>query len=152
MNGSKYFEDIKKGEIFHSGRRTITETDLVLFLNLMRLNNPLFSDQGYAESSTFQGKVVPGPLVTGMAISLIDNLGLFWGTLVALVKVQTDFVAPVKVGDTIHVESIIEEKNEMPRSDRGLIILNEKVFNQNDKSVITIKRELLIKRKRDNSE
>ena len=147
MTNSRYFEDLSVNEKFETGRRTITETDLVFFVNFMRMNNPLFTDQEYAERSIFRGRVVPGGLVFTVAMGLLDNLGLFLDTLFALLNLEMKFVLPVKVGDTLQVESVIEEKHESTKPDRGVITLKETVLNQEKKGVLELKRKILLKRR-----
>ena len=144
---SKYFEDLAVNERFLTGTRTVTETDLVSFVGFMRINNPLFVDLRYAERSIFHARIVPGPLILTIAMGLLDNLGLFSDSLLALLSIESKFLAPVKVGDTIYVESTVLYKHESSKGGRGVITLSEQVLNQEEERVLELKRNILLKLK-----
>ena len=59
----KYFEDFTIGDRFKTQRRTITETDIVSFRNLIGMFEDLFLDREYVESQTpFKKLIAPGGL------------------------------------------------------------------------------------------
>ena len=144
---SRYFDDLSINEKFQTSGRTVTEADLVSFINFMRINNPLFADQQYAEQSMFHARIVPGPLILTVAMGLLDNLGLFTDSLLALLSLETRFLSPVKIGDTICVESMVLEKHESSKTDRGVVSLKESVLNQDEKHVLELTRKILLKRR-----
>src|SRR3989338_245935 len=100
------FEGFHRGDRFTTGRRTITETDVMQFVCLVGLNEPLFMDAEYIRNeSLFGERIAPGSLTFGMAEGLTVQTGIIHGTAMAFVGLERmRLYAPVKVGDTIQVE------------------------------------------------
>ena len=70
MNG-KTFEEFHAGDRYSTGRRTITEHDILTFVNLVGLTEPLFLDMEYIRKESFFGeRIAPGSLTFGMAEGL----------------------------------------------------------------------------------
>src|SRR3989304_5407364 len=96
----KYFQELRVGEVFQSPRRTVTETDVVLFTSLAGLHNPLFTDEVFAQEKGFGSRVAPGPLTISIALGLTDEL-LYGTTTAALGVNNAVFKAPVRPGDPV---------------------------------------------------
>lgn len=147
-----YFEDFKIGTSFTSSSRTITEADIVNFEGLSGDYNALHVDAEYAKNSIYGERIAHGLL--GLAVSS----GLFTRTdlnrrmspsLLALLGIQSwRFLGPVKIGDTIHLEVEIVEKEETSKPDRGIVSFKRKVLNQRGEVVQEGITPMLIRRKR----
>jgi acyl dehydratase len=143
-----YFEEFEtaKGESYTSRRRTITETDLVLFTQMTGITDPVFTDEIFAREALFDGRVVPGPLVLAYALGLTDDLG-FGAVLAALAIDNARFVHPVRPGDTITVETTIANaRASASRPDTGIVTLAHRVFIQDGTTVQSFERTLLVRR------
>ena len=75
MNG-KTFEQFKSGDRYVTGRRTITEHDILQFVGLVGLTEPLFLDLEYIRKESLYGeRIAPGSLTFGMAEGLTVQTG-----------------------------------------------------------------------------
>jgi acyl dehydratase len=130
-----YFDDLALGTRFRSRARTITETDLVNFINLSWLNEELFTNVHDRGHMAIGGRVVPAALVYACAEGLITPS--MQGTGLAFLNTELDMSAPILVGDTIHVECEVIEHRLTSKPGRGLVRTRNCVVNQNGKTVMT---------------
>jgi acyl dehydratase len=144
----KYFEDFEDGMEFLTLGRTMTEADLVNFSGFTGDFNPLHTDAEYASKSVFGERIAHGMCGLSMATGLLVRLNLFEGTIVAFYGIdELRFLAPIKIGDTIHVAAKVIEKKESKKEGQGLVAFKLDVINQNGTSVMEgIVRTLMKKR------
>ena len=140
------FDQFNIGDSYVCQERTITEADVVNFAGISGDFNPLHTSEEYGKSTPFGGRIAHGVLVLAIATGQINQLGIFEGTTLALLQQTIKYVAPVKFGDTIHLETTIAEKKESSKPDRGILTLDNKVFNQNGQAVIEVQEVVMIKR------
>jgi acyl dehydratase len=74
------FGEMVPGSRFRTASRTITETDLVTFVTLTGMNEPLFYDEGGSLDANYAGRLVPGALVFSYAEGLVMQTGAVHGT------------------------------------------------------------------------
>lgn len=140
----RYFEDFNVGEITTTRARTITETDIVMFAALTGDWYPLHTDVEYAKNGPFGERIAHGMLILSIANGLMP---LYEMAIVAFYGMdRVRFTAPTKIGDTIHVELEVTEKQD--KGDMGgVITLKESVKNQRGETVaISTKRVMLAKK------
>ena len=130
-----YFEDFTHGDMHASGGRTVTEADIVAFAGLSGDFNPLHTNQQHAERTIFRGRVAHGLLVHSIASGLANQMGIFDGTIVALQEMLIRYEAPVRPGDTIHVQLTVLECDPAPARKRGAVRFRVQVLNQDEVSV-----------------
>ncbi len=135
LGGGFYFDDLAVGARFRSRGRTITETDLVNFVNLSWLNEELFTNLHDREHMAIQGRLVPGALVYACAEGLVTPS--MQGTGLAFLNAELDVSAPTFVGDTIHVECEVIEHRATSKPGRGLVRTRNRVVNQDGKLLMT---------------
>jgi acyl dehydratase len=140
----KYFEDFTAGEIAVTRARTITETDIVNFAALTGDWYPLHTDIEYAKKGPFGERIAHGLLILSIANGLMPLYDMAIVAFYGMDKVR--FTAPTKIGDTIHVELEVVEKQD--KGDiGGVITLKEYVKNQRGENVaLSIKKVLIAKR------
>jgi acyl dehydratase len=68
------------------------------------------------------------------------------GTTLALMEQTIRYKVAVKFGDTVHLELIVKEKRETSKPDRGVVVFDAPVINQNGQTVIEMQWTLLMKR------
>src|SRR3990170_4615863 len=73
----KYFEEWEVGDEFETGRRTVTEADIVIFAGLSGDYNPLHTNEEFAKKGVFGTRVAHGFLVHSISIGLINQTGFF---------------------------------------------------------------------------
>ncbi len=125
-----YFEEFEQGAVIHSRGRTITEADLVNFAGLTGDYNPMHTDAEYAKSTIFGERIAHGALGFSYAIGLTYQLGFLEGTIIAFIETSWKFRAPIKIGDTVHVEATITELKDAPKMGGGLVTTSMKLINQ----------------------
>jgi acyl dehydratase len=140
----KYFEDFTAGEIAVTRARTITETDIVNFAALTGDWYPLHTDIEYAKKGPFGERIAHGLLILSIANGLMPLYDMAIVAFYGMDKVR--FTAPTKIGDTIHVELEVVEKQD--KGDiGGVITLKESVKNQRGETVaLSTKKVLIAKR------
>jgi acyl dehydratase len=141
----KYFEDLTVGDSFVTTGRTITETDIVQFLNLIRNLEPQFSDREFYEKEwVFKRLAAPGALTFSIATGLFTHLGLVSGTGLGFVGMdEFRLPKPLFCGDTLHLELSIVEKR-LSRSGRGVVSMTFVGKNQNDEVVMQCRQTYLL--------
>ncbi|MEO7231507.1 MAG: acyl dehydratase [Polaromonas sp.] len=137
LNTGFHFEDLHMGVCFRSRGRTVTEADLVAFINLSWLNEELFTNTSDRSHMAISGRVVPGALIYAFAEGLITPS--MQGTGLAFLNAELDIVAPTFVGDTIHVECEVIECRTTAKPGRGLVRTRNMVLNQDGKAVLSYK-------------
>ena len=130
-----FFEDFTVGDEFFTQRRTVTEADVIQFAGMTGDNNPLHTDEVFAKSTQFGGRIAHGLLGASIAVGLWCRLGLVDGTALAFLSTQWKFVHPVKLGDTVHARLKITDKRETSKKGRGIIFIRFDVRNQEDQQV-----------------
>jgi acyl dehydratase len=140
----KYFDDIELGETSTSRARTITETDIVNFCAFTGDWYPLHSDLEYAKSSMFGQRIAHGMLVLSVASGLSP---LEPGVIVAFYGMdRVRFANPTFIGDTIHVESEVIEKEEKDEK-TGVLTVKQDVVKQDGLVAASSVLKILLMRK-----
>ena len=140
------FEQFDLGNTFTSQARTVTEADVVNFAGLSGDFNPLHTDEQFGKTTPFGGRIAHGMLVAAMATGMANWTGVFEGTTIALMEQVIQYKGAVKFGDTIHLELKVTEKKETSKSDRGIVVFETQVCNQDGKAVIEGRWTLMMKR------
>lgn len=142
-----YFEDFEPGRAVTSRGRTITETDVVMFAGLTGDFVELHTNEEYAKETKLGRRVAHGALTFGISIGLSTRMNLLDETLLTFAGVdRLRFVAPVFIGDTIHLVKRVVERRELdPR--QGTVVFESRVFNQREELVLIYQDKLLIKRR-----
>ena len=141
------FERHTVGATYRTAARTVSETDIVTFVNLCGFIEPLFMDMEYvAKESIYKRRAAPGALTFALAEGLIIQTGLIHGTGMAYLGGEIRIVAPVLEGDTIRVEVAVADKRETKKADRGIVTYRHRVLNQRGEVVIDAKIQRMIKR------
>ncbi|HVU11867.1 MAG TPA: MaoC/PaaZ C-terminal domain-containing protein [Phototrophicaceae bacterium] len=115
--------------------RTITEADIVQFAGLTGDYNPMHTDAEYMKGSQFGQRIAHGMLTLSYAVGQAYQLGFMERTVIAFRGLSMKFSLPVFIGDTLHVELTVREKQEMKRMGGGWVTLDVKIINQHGKTV-----------------
>ena len=129
-----FWDQLSVGDRFRTAGRTITESDLVSFVNLSWLTEELFTNTEDREHMAIAGRVVPAALVYDCAEGLL--LPMIQGTGLAFLNATLDVKGPTFVGDTIHVECTVGEVRATSKGNRGLVRTENLVVNQKGEAVL----------------
>ncbi|HEY2223697.1 MaoC family dehydratase [Actinomycetospora sp.] len=144
-----WFEELPVGLVVeHATRRTVTETDNVLFTTMTMNPAPLHLDHAYAATTEFGRPLVNSMFTLALVVGLsVPELTL--GTIVAQVGLtDVSFPAPVFHGDTVRVETeVVESRESRSRPGAGLVGFAHRAFNQRDELVCSARRTGLMHRR-----
>ena len=133
----RYFEEFATGQQLRTAARTVTEADIVTFAGLSGDFNSIHTDDVYSKDSPFGRRVAHGILGLAIASGLAVRTGILEGTVLAFREIgEWKFSLPVYIGDTIHVELLVEEVKPLPRLGGGSIDLIFEVKNQSAQTVM----------------
>jgi len=145
-----FYEEFKVGQVFdHPIRRTITETDNIIFSTMTHNPAALHLDEEYCRTETeFGQRIVNSCLTLGLMVGISVN-DTTLGTAVAnLGWDEVRFPRPLFHGDTIHIRTeVLELRDSRSRPDNGIVIFEHRAFNQADELVGVCKRSALMLRK-----
>lgn len=131
-----YYEEYAVGQKIRTAARTVTETDIVGFAGLSGDFNQIHVDAAFAKATPYGQRIAHGICVLSIASGLAVQTGIMEGTILAFREiVEWKFVAPVFIGDTIHVEVEVLDTKAIPRLNAGAVTLSLDVQNQDGKSV-----------------
>ena len=145
----RHFDEWQVGDrIEHPIRRTVTETDNLLFSTLTHNPQPLHIDAEAAKASEFGQILVNGTFTFSLMVGLsVAETTL--GTLVAnLGYDKLVMPKPVFLGDTIRVESeVVELRPSKSRPGSGIVTFEHRALNQRGELVCSCLRMALLKGK-----
>jgi acyl dehydratase len=143
------FERHQVGAIYHTLARTVSQTDIVNFVNQCGFTEPLFLDMEYVKrASVFARRAAPGALTFALSEGLVMQTGLIHGTGMAWLGGELRVVAPVLEDDTIRVEVEVVDKRETGKPDRGIVTYRHRVLNQRDEVVLEATIQRMIRRRK----
>ena len=145
----KYFDEWAIGDtLTHDIRRTVTETDNLLFTTMTHNPQPLHLDIEAAKASEFGQILVNGTFTFSLMVGLsVGDTTL--GTLVAnLGYDKLVMPKPVFIGDTLRAESeVVGLKESKSRRNAGIVTFLHRAINQRGEIVCQCERSALIKKK-----
>lgn len=145
-----YFEDFQVGQVFeHAIRRTITETDNVMFSTMTHNPAALHLDEEYCRNETeFGQRIVNSCLTLSLMVGISVGDTTLGTTVANLGWDEVRFPAPLFHGDTIRVETeVLELRPSKSRPLNGIVIFEHRAFNQDQRLVGVCKRTALMLRK-----
>lgn len=137
-----WFEELVPGTVVHHAvRRTVTETDNVLFTTMTMNTAPLHLDAAYAATTEFKRPLMNSMFTMALVVG-ISVTELTLGTIVAQLGVSdARFPAPVFAGDTIRVETeVVSARESKSRDDSGLVVFEHRAYNQGGVLVCSLTR------------
>ncbi len=147
MAGRFYDQWAVGDRIVHEIRRTVTETDNLLFSTMTHNPQPLHLDVEAAKASEFGQILVNGTFTFALMVGLsVGETTL--GTLVAnLGYDKLVMPKPVFLGDTLRAETEVHAlKDSRSRPEAGIVTFTHRMLNQRDEIVCQCLRSALIKR------
>lgn len=139
-----YFEDYIVGAVTTSRGRTISEADIVNFAGLSGDFVELHLNEEYARRGPFGRRIAHGALIFSVSTGLTVQMTADQEAIVAFYGVdKLRFVAPVFIGDTIHITKRVVEKR--TKGGRGIVTFETTVLNQEQAPVVVYTDRLMVK-------
>jgi len=142
----RFFDQWRIGDrIAHDIRRTVTETDNLLFSTMTHNPQPLHLDAEAAKASEFGQILVNGTFTFALMVGLsVGDTTL--GTLIAnLGYDKLVMPRPVFIGDTLRAETEVTAlKPSQSRPGAGIVTFTHRLLNQRDEIVCECLRTVLI--------
>lgn len=144
-----YYEEFSIGQKFeHPIRRTITETDNLLFTALTHNPARLHLDEEYCKGTEFGTRIVNSTFTLSLMVGVTvydTTLGTTSGNLG---WEEVKFPKPVFHGDTLHFETEIKDLRESKsRPQDGIVTFIHRAYNQKDELVAVCTRIALMLKK-----
>lgn len=144
-----YLDEFSVGQVIsHPLRKTITESDNMLF-SVMTLNpQPLHIDFDFAARSEWGKPLVNSLFTLGLMIGISVHDTTLGTTIGNLGMTDTAFPHPLFHGDTVRVETEVKSVRESKsKPDRGIVEFEHRAYNQDDKLVARTVRQAMMMRK-----
>jgi acyl dehydratase len=144
-----WFDELSVGQRFdHAIRRTVTETDNVLFTTLSHNPAQLHLDAEYMKGSEY-GQILVNSCFTLSLMVGVSVGDTTLGTAVAnLGWDEVRFPKPVFIGDTLNiVTEVLELRESKSRPDAGIVTFLHQAYNQRGELVASCKRSGLQRKK-----
>jgi acyl dehydratase len=141
-----YFEEFSVGQVIdHPIRRTVTETDNVLFTTLSHNPAALHLDAEYMKKSEFGRVLVNSCFTLALMVGISVNDTTHGTTVANLGWDEVRFPKPVFQGDTLRIQSeVLETRDSRSRPDNGIVVFAHRAYNQQDVLVAHCKRSALM--------
>jgi acyl dehydratase len=144
-----FFDEFEVGRVFkHALRRTVTETDNVLFSTMTHNPAPLHLDHEYMRTQSEFGRPLVNSFFTlGLIVGISINDTTHGTTVANLGLEDVRFPAPLFVGDTVHVETeVVAMRASRSRPRNGILTLEHRGYNERDVLVASCRRNVLMLR------
>jgi acyl dehydratase len=146
-----FFDDFRVGQIFqHAIRRTVTETDNILFSTMTHNPAPLHIDYEYMRTqSEFERPLMNSFFTLGLIVGISIHETTLGTTVANLAVEQAGFPNPLFVGDTVRVETeVLAMRPSRSRPYNGLLTLAHRGFNQHEQLIASCQRIVLMHRRK----
>ena len=132
-----YWQDLKLGSRFKTYRRTITETDLVNFINCTGMLEAIFIDADYSgEFGAVKGRLIPAALTYGLIEGMLFQT-MIQGTGLAMLEVHKKALKPVFVGDAVWATVEVTAIKPTSKGNRAIVTSKVDIYNQQGHGVLT---------------
>jgi len=146
MTTERYYEDAAVGDECVTPSVTVTSEMINAYADLSGDHTPIHVDEEYARKSDFGTRVAHGLLGLSIADGLKTqaeyrflpgkSLGWTW-----------DFLAPIKIGDTLHVKFSVGSMRTTKRPEWGIVVLPSELINQRGEVVQRGEHKVMILRR-----
>jgi len=144
-----YLDDLSVGQRFQSGTKLVTEEEVIRFAREYD-PQPFHTDPQAAKATFFQGLAASGWHTMAMSMRLMVDGGLPLAGGIVGAGGEISWPMPTRPGDTLTVESIIEEvRPSRSRPDRGMVVVRNETRNQRGEIVQVMVGKLVVPKRPD---
>jgi acyl dehydratase len=145
--GKYFYDDLRVGAYFRTGRITVTETHIVAFAGLSGDFFDVHMDDAFAREQGFPGRIAHGLLGLCLVDGLKNRAEAQLQAVASLGWNEWSFKAPIIAGDSISATITIAEMRLTSTGDRGVVQLGFEVSNQDGVAVQSGRNALLMRRR-----
>ncbi len=144
-----FYEDFEVGKVIrHDATRTVTETDNLLITSLTMNAQPLHLDEEFGRASMFGSRIVNSIFTLGLVTGIPVAETTLGTTLGNLGFEEVTFPNPVRIGDTLRVETeVLDKRESKSRPETGIVRLEHRGLNQKGELVCRCRRAALMRRR-----
>jgi acyl dehydratase len=124
------FADLKVGEVIVSASITVTEAHVVQFAGITGDFHPLHTNEEFARTTQFGGRIAHGPLIFSLGTGLFSQADPL--DSIAFLGMEWKLLKPVKLGDTICVRSTLTKTRITSSGDKAIVEHFREILNQHD--------------------
>jgi acyl dehydratase len=141
-----FYEDFEVGAVLrHELRRTVTESDNVLFSTMTLNPQPLHLDEEFSRGTEHGRRLVNSIFTLGLVVGMSVGDTTLGTTLGNLGFEEVAFPKPVFHGDTVRAETeIVDKRESRSRTDSGIVWFSHVGYNQRDELVCRCRRAGLV--------
>lgn len=142
----RWFEQFVDGEVIaHDTRRTVTETDNIIFTTLSMNPAAIHLDHDYSSRTEFGKPLMNSVFTLGLVVGLTIADTTLGTTVGNLGFEEVKFPKPVFAGDTIRAETTVLAKRESKsRPTQGIVTFIHRGINQRGEVVCECRRLALM--------
>ena len=126
----KTYEQLSIGEAAEFSK-TVSESDVYLFAGITGDFNPAHINEAYAQNTFFKGRIAHGMLSAGFVSAVIAMQLPGPGTI--YMRQNLNFLAPVRIGDTVTARVTVVEKLDVKKRVR----LETNCYNQEGTQLVS---------------
>jgi acyl dehydratase len=144
-----YYEQLEPGlRLVHDIRRTVTETDNILFSTLTHNPAALHLDAEASRAGPYGQILVNSVFTLGLLVGVSVGDTTLGTTVANLGWDEVRFPKPVFIGDTLRGETEVKERRDSrSRPDCGIVVFRHEAFNQRGELVAHCLRSALMYKK-----
>jgi len=137
-----WFDEMEVGQIFeHPIRRTVTETDNVLFSAMTHNPAQLHLDEDYMRGTEYGQRIVNSAFTLGLMVGISVGDTTLGRAVANLGWDEVRFPKPLFHGDTVNVVSeVIDLRESKSRPNAGIVTFLHKAYNQHGELIASCKR------------
>jgi acyl dehydratase len=130
----RWLEELTPGLVVqHAIRRTVTETDNVLFTTMTMNPAALHLDHEYAAQTEFGRPLVNSMFTVALVVGISVHETTLGTTVGNLGFSEVTFPAPLFQGDTVRVETeVLESRTSASRPGQGVVRFEHRAFTRRD--------------------
>lgn len=134
-----YYEDFELGQKFISKSRTITDGMATVLIDVGGFIADQFNDEITAKNSILGWRSIPGRLIFALMGGLVERMRMLDSPGLGILTGADKLVwkAPLRVGDTIHLEWEVMEMRKTNNPKWGLVKNKEILINQSGEVICT---------------
>ena len=144
-----YYEELEVGRRFrHDIRRTVTETDNILFSTLTHNPAALHLDAEASRVGPYGQILVNSVFTLGLLVGVSVGDTTLGTTVANLGWDEVRFPQPVFIGDTLRAETeVMERRESRSRPNCGIVVFRHVAFNQREELVASCLRSALMNKR-----